>query len=159
MAEILLRPARPGEGQFLFDVTLRSVRAMAAGHYTGEQIDHWMSGRTPGYYEKIIAGGGTLVACEGSQIVGFVDAVPGEITRLFLLPANAGKGLGKRLLEAGLVFAWRGHDGPIRVLATLNAESFYARHGFVRQGMTIHSGETGALPLDLVVMLRHGPPE
>jgi len=159
MGEIILRAACAGEGHFLFEITERSVRALADRHYSAEQIDHWMSGRSAGYYERIIAAGGTTVACDGAHIVGYVDAVPGEIKRLFVAPGVVGKGLGTRLLHVGLVRARQGHAGPLLVLATLNAEGFYARHGFVRQGTTTYSGEAGSVDLDLVVMLRHDAPE
>jgi hypothetical protein len=60
-------------------------------------------------------------------IVVFVDAEPGEVTRLFLLPTASGRGLGSRLLR-------RGYDDPIKVEATLKATGFYETHGFKTLG-------------------------
>jgi GNAT superfamily N-acetyltransferase len=149
---IRIRPARPGEGQALFDVTVQSVRGLAASHYDSAQIAGWMGKRTSAYYEDIIARGLTVVAEENGVILGFADSEPGEVTRLFLAPEAAGKGLGKRLLAIGIENAAKGHEGPIRIESTLNAQSFYEHHGFrpVRKDHFSHS--LGGDPIEIVVM-------
>ncbi len=151
---VVLRPARPGEGAALFDTTVESVRALAAGRYSPEQIAGWMGARSPAYYEDIIARGRTVVAEAGGEVVGFVDAEPGEVTRLFLKPKAAGRGLGGRLLALGIAAARQWHDGAITVEATLNAERFYARHGFLRVRTGFFSHGLGGAPIEVVVMER-----
>ena len=147
-----LRPARPGDGQAAFDVTQTSVRQLAKGHYSAEQIAGWMGGRTADTYEALIAKGLMVVAEQDGRIVGFVDSEPGEVTRLFLLADAAGSGLGKRLLEIGIKNARQGHDGPIKVESTVNAEGFYRRHGFhtVERGYFSHG--IGGVPIEIVHM-------
>jgi ribosomal protein S18 acetylase RimI-like enzyme len=80
------------------------------------------------------------VCLRAGAVVGFVDAEPGEVTRLFILPEAAGVGLGRRLLEIGLAQARVGHSGPIRLEATINAEGFYRKYGFrsIRRGYFSH---------------------
>jgi GNAT superfamily N-acetyltransferase len=134
------RPARAGDGEAVFEVTRSSVAGLARRHYTNQQIAGWMGDRTPAYYEDLIGRGNMVVAeCEG-DIVGFVDAEPGEVTRLFILPEASGAGLGRRLLEIGIAQARSGHAGPVRLESTINAEGFYRRHGFerVREGVFSH---------------------
>lgn len=147
-----LRPAREGDGQAVFDVTRRSVRELANSHYSSEQIAGWMGDRTAVYYEALIAKGLMVVAEQNGEIVGFVDAEPGEVTRLFLLAEAAGAGLGKRLLEIGIENARLGHEGPIRVESTINAEGFYRRRGFrtVERGYFSHG--LGGDPIEIVHM-------
>lgn len=149
---LILRPARAGDGQSVFDVTLNSVRKLAREHYSNAQIAAWMGGRTATTYEALIEKGRMVVAEQGGKIVGFVDAVPGEVTRLFLLEDVAGTGLGGKLLEMGIAKARLDHDGPIRVESTLNAERFYARHGFrtIEQGFFSHGA--GGDPIAIVLM-------
>ncbi|HEV2503485.1 MAG TPA: GNAT family N-acetyltransferase [Mesorhizobium sp.] len=152
MTVINLRPARAGDGQAVFDVTRASVRELARSHYSESQIAGWMDERTAQTYERLIAAGSMVVAEQDGRIVGFVDAEPGEVTRLFLLAAAAGLGLGSKLLEIGIAKARQGHDGPIRVEATLNAEGFYARHGFrpIEHGFFSHG--VGGDPIGIILM-------
>lgn len=147
-----LRPARQGDGHAVFEVTRLSVRALAKHHYSAGQIDGWMGDRTPDYYEALIAKGSMIVAEQHGEIVGFVDAEPGEVTRLFLLEGASGSGLGKRLLEIGAENARAGHRGPIKVESTVNAEGFYQRHGFrtVERGFFSHG--VGGDPIEIVHM-------
>lgn len=152
MDPVSLRPARPGDGEALFDVTRRSVEALAKHHYTPEQIAGWMGERTPAYYEDLIAKGEVVVAEFKGTVMGFVDSEPGEVTRLFLLPGVAGSGLGARLLAIGIENARKGHTGPIKVESTVNAEGFYRRHGFrtIERGYFSHG--LGGDPLEIVHM-------
>jgi predicted GNAT family N-acyltransferase len=91
------------------------------------------------------------VAEAAGAIVAFVDAEPGEVTRLYVLPGAAGKGLGKTLLGFGIA-ASHGHDGPIRLEATINAEPFYRRHGFAAIERGYFSHGLGGEPVEIVHM-------
>ncbi|WP_421990748.1 GNAT family N-acetyltransferase [Roseococcus sp.] len=149
---VAFRPARAGDGEAVFEVTRASVAGLARHHYSGQQIAGWMGDRTPAYYEGLIGLGNMVVAeCEG-DIVGFVDAEPGEVTRLFVLPGASGTGLGRRLLEVGIARARSGHSGPIRLESTVNAEAFYRRHGFERVGTGIFSHGLGGDAIEIVHM-------
>ena len=158
--EIVVRPASPGDGQALYDVTARSIQGLGKQHYSDEQLSGWMGERTADYYEAMIEKGKAFIAEERGEILGFVDADPGEVTRLFLLPEAAGRGLGARLLKLGLAAATKGHSGPVRVEATLNAQGFYERYGFkpIRNGHFSHG--VGGDPIKIVIMeMDQGPTE
>lgn len=152
MSQVLLRPARAGDGSGVFDVTLRSVKDLAASHYSADVIRNWMGERTPAYYEELILNGRMFVAEQDGVVVGFVDSEPGELTRLFILPSAVGQGLGKRLLAIGIEQARLAHQGAIRVEATLNAVSFYEHHGFRVTGNGIASHSVGGPPIAVVYM-------
>ncbi|MGM4954293.1 hypothetical protein ACT4MK_02855 [Bradyrhizobium barranii] len=56
----------------------------------------------PAFYDELIAKGRlTACLCDG-VVVGFVDAQPSELTRLFTLPDVAGLGLGRRRLAIAI---------------------------------------------------------
>ena len=150
--QFVLRPAHQGDGQSVFDVTWLSVRGLAKNHYSAEQIEHWMGERTPAYYEELIANGRMVLAERSGVIVGFVDAEPGELTRLFILPDVSGCGLGGRLLHIGIEQARRGHEGPVKVEATLNAVGFYELHGFKVSGRGYASHTVGGPPIPIMHM-------
>jgi len=149
---VSLRAARKGDGEALFEVTRRSVEALVRNHYSPEQIARWMGDRTSAYYEDLIAQGQVVVAEFKGTVMGFVDSEPGEVTRLFLLPGAAGSGLGRKLLDAGIANARKGHTGPIKVESTINAESFYRRHGFRTVGRGYFSHGLGGDPIEIVHM-------
>ena len=162
MSDAILRAARTGDGAALFKVTASSVQGLAGAHYSAAQRDGWMGARSAASYEAMIAKGNVTVAeragAEGAgEILGFVDACAGEVTRLFILPGAAGQGLGAKLLAIGMERAKAHHTGPIRVESTLNAESFYARHGFLRQGLGHFSHGEGGDPIAVVFMEHPGP--
>jgi len=150
--DFALRPAGPGDGSAVFDITWRSVKGLATGHYSADQVAGWMGERTAAFYEGLIAAGNMVVAERDGRIVGFVDAAPGEVTRLFILPEVAGAGLGKRLLDIGIAKASADHVGPIRVESTINAESFYRRQGFRPMGKGTFSHGLGGDPIEIVHM-------
>ena len=54
-------------------------------------------------------------------VIGYVEAVPGEITRLFVLPQADGRGIGKWLLELGIRTARKDRGGPVVVGSLRNA--------------------------------------
>lgn len=149
---ITFRPARAGDGEACFAITHASIAALGNTHYTEEQIAGWMGERTPAYYEAMIRDGNAVVAERDGTVVGFVDAIPGEVTRLFLLKDAAGAGLGRRLLNIGVETARKGHDGPVILESTLNAVPFYERNGFRVTGTGTFSHGLGGGPISIVHM-------
>lgn len=111
-----------------------------------------MGERTFAYYEEEIKKNRTVVAEENGEIIGFVDSDPGEITRLFLVPNAAGRGLGKQLLQIGIENAKKGYSGAIKIESTLNARGFSERNGFkaVKNSYFSHGG--GGEPIEIVLM-------
>jgi ribosomal protein S18 acetylase RimI-like enzyme len=150
--ECCFRPARHEDAETVFNITKASVSGLARASYSKDQIDNWMGERTPAFYQALIAKGRMTVCQRDGVVVGFVDAEPGEVTRLFVLPEAAGVGLGRRLLDIGITQARLGHGGPIRLEATINAEGFYRKCGFrsIRRGLFSHG--LGGEPIEIVHM-------
>ncbi len=151
-----IRPARAGDAEAVFQVTRASVEGLARSHYSAQQIAGWMGDRTPETYRADCAAGRIKVAEADGRVVGYVDAVPGELTRLFLLPEAAGQGMGKALMQVGLAQARQGHQGPLRIEATLNAAPFYARQGFRPVGRGEFGGRGAGFPPIAVVIMEEG---
>ncbi len=150
-----IRPATAADAEAVFRVTRDSVAGLATTHYTPAQIAGWMGDRTPATYLEGCASGRIHVAEQDGRVVGFVDAVPGEVTRLFLLPGVARKGLGRALMEVGLQRARAGGAETLRIEATLNAVPFYAKFGFLPVGKGQFGGRTGDWPpIEVTIMER-----
>jgi len=150
--ELSFRAARADDAKAVFDITKASIAGLAHGCYSPAQIENWMGERTPRFYQELIARGRMTVCLRNGVIVGFVDAEPGEVARLFVLPEAAGSGLGQRLLDIGVAQARDGHSGPIRLEATINAEAFYQRYGFRSTGRGQFSHGLGGEPIEIVYM-------
>jgi GNAT superfamily N-acetyltransferase len=60
------------------------------------------------------------------------------------------RGVGAAIMTHALEIARRGHDGPVRVEATLNAAPFYARFGFREVGRS--TLRRGAVDVPFVLM-------
>jgi len=150
--EVSFRAARLDDAETVFNITRASIAGLAQGCYSPAQIENWMGERTPRFYEDLIARGRMTVCLRNGIVVGFVDAEPGEVTRLFVLPEAAGSGLGQRLLDIGVAQARLGHRGPVRLEATLNAEAFYQRYGFRSTGRGRFSHGLGGEPIEIVYM-------
>jgi GNAT superfamily N-acetyltransferase len=149
---VIFRKARSGDGAAVFALTHKSIAALAKDYYSSEQIAGWMGERTPAFYDEMIAKGRMVVVERDGVVFGFVDAEPGELTRLFVSPEEAGGGFGARLLAAGIEAARFGTEGPVRVEATLNAEGFYRRHGFRTLGHASFSHGLGGPRIEVVLM-------
>ena len=75
------------------------------------------------------------------------------MSAIYVSPDGIGSGIGSRLLaELERRAAEAGH-GELTTHATLNAERFYARHGFRRVGETVHTLPNGTR-LPCVTMTR-----
>ena len=125
-----IRAATPEDAAWLHQLHTTSVRRICAPHYAPEVIDGWLANRVPEGYLPPIERGDIFVVEDGGRIVGFGEATPGVVVACYVDPAMVRRGVGSAIMEHALVIAQRGHDGPIRVEATLNAAPFYARFGF-----------------------------
>lgn len=146
------RAARRDDAATVFNITQASIRGLAGASYSREQLENWMGERTPAFYEELIARGRMTICLRNGVAVGFVDAEPGEVTRLFVLPETAGSGIRRRLLEIRIAQARLGHNGPIRLEATINAEGFYRKYGFRSIGKGHFSHGLGGEPIGIVHM-------
>ena len=152
MPTYTIRPAREDDAEAIVRVTQRSVEGLARDHYTPEQIEGWTRGRGAEYYKPAIAAGRMAVAETNGEVVAFVDAIPGELTRLFIVPEAAGHGLGRQLMDWGMKRARDGHTGKVKIEATRNAVGFYERFGFKVVGHGSFSRGAGNPPIEIVYM-------
>ncbi|WNZ63736.1 GNAT family N-acetyltransferase [Myxococcus sp. MxC21-1] len=75
-----------------------------------------------------------------------MDAALGELEALYVVPDEAGHGVGPALLSALESAVWRGSAPLLGLDASLNAEHFYQRHGYA----SVHSSRR---PLTVDVQL------
>ena len=130
---ITLRPALPLDIEALWALRTVAVRVSCAMHYAPEQITAWTASPVPNSYAAMLAAGGGIVALQGDIIAGYamLDADKQEVDALFVDPARAGLGIGKRLLAALEQLARGRGIARLHLSASLNAVPFYRAAGFV----------------------------
>jgi putative acetyltransferase len=130
---IHLRPALPFDIDALWALRTIAVRVSCATHYAPEQIAVWTASPVPPAYAAMLAAGGGIVAMQGESLAGYamLDIDKHEVDAVFVDPARAGLGIGKRLLAALEQLARERGMVRLQLSASLNAVPFYRAAGFV----------------------------
>lgn len=126
-----IRQATTADAERIHEIHTQSVKTLCKDHYSSEQIAGWLKDRSPQGYLPGIGRGEMFVATDGLSILGFGQAIPGEIHAIYVAPAYAKQGVGILLLEQALTAARAGSQGDVYLESTLNAQDFYKRAGFV----------------------------
>ena len=129
-----IRQATSDDAGRIHEIHTQSVRTLCKGHYSSEQIAGWLKNRSPQGYLPGIGRGEMFVATDGISVLGFGHAIPGEIHAVYVAPEYAKQGVGILLLEQALTAARAGSQGDVYLEATLNAQGFYKKAGFVELG-------------------------
>ncbi|WP_035819999.1 GNAT family N-acetyltransferase [Janthinobacterium sp. RA13] len=129
---ITLRPALPLDIDALWALRTVAVRVGCATHYAPEQITVWTASPVPPAYAAMLAAGGGIVAMQDEAIAGYamLNVDKHEVDAVFVDPARAGLGIGKRLLAALEQLARGRGIAQLHLSASLNAVPFYAAAGF-----------------------------
>jgi len=152
MREIIIRQANRDDALAIHELHTRSVMELCKTYYSDAQIHGWIDHRTPEGYYSLIDRGTHFVAIIDSQIVGFEEAVPGEVLALFVSPDHVNRGIGTILFDHAMKTAIQSEK--VSLESTLNAVSFYIKNGFVRvERRTTRRGN-----VDLPVVLMHYDP-
>jgi GNAT superfamily N-acetyltransferase len=126
----VIRPARIEDAVQLHELHTVSVRALCSGHYSADVIEAWLLNRSPSGYLRPIERGVLFVAERNGRVVGFGEVAPGTVIAVYVHPTEVLQGIGSAILRHAVAVARKGHDGPVRLEATLNARDFYERAGF-----------------------------
>ena len=140
---------RQAVGSDAHELTSIAFAAKRAWDYPEEWIGLWSDELTvdAGYVET----NWVLSATAESRIVGWcaVSEERGEywLDYCWVLPAVAGKGIGRSLVRHALGYAADSHARSLRVISDPNAEAFYRRLGFRLIGDYPSRPEGRRLPL------------
>jgi GNAT superfamily N-acetyltransferase len=130
---IELKPGNISDIPLLWSLRTRAVRQLCATHYSPEQIEIWSESPPPESYLRLLATRCALIAEEDGQWLGYgiLDRQSGEVIAVFVEPAAAGRGVGKRLMEGLEAMAVEERFARLYLYASLNAADFYRAMGFV----------------------------
>ena len=142
-AGIRLRTARPDDAAAIHAVHARAIRD-TAGHYTRDEREAWVGGRTPESYLAAISGRHVVIAETGDvppRVLGFGQLLPQEglIEAVYVDPDARRRGIGAALVAA-LEREARLRGAPTLALdASLNSVPFYRALGFDVVAATEHA--------------------
>jgi RimJ/RimL family protein N-acetyltransferase len=135
--DLLLRPALGADADRVAEILLASRAAhlpYLPQVHPPEDVRQWVA-------TTLVASGGVIVAEQDGLVNAFVAALPddadealGWIAQLYAAPGHTGRGLGTRLLHAGLARLALAGARRVRLYtfqANTAARRFYERHGFV----------------------------
>jgi GNAT superfamily N-acetyltransferase len=159
---LTIRSANRADAPALHNLHTASVTTLCTTHYARPLLLQWIAKRTPeGYFPGIDRGEmfvGEIETDNGREIAGWGHAVPGEVVGLFVHPRYAGRGVGSALLAHALELARSGHARPVKLVATLNAQAFYEKHGFVetaRYAVKRNSVDVPVVEMELSTQSNH----
>lgn len=106
-----------------------TVHTVNRRHYTQAQVDAWADGNVDlAAWHRSFARNTTLLAVEGSTLIGFADMEPsGHLDRLYVHSAHQGRGVAAALCDA-LEAPFTGH--MVTVDASITARPFFERRGY-----------------------------
>ena len=150
--DIDIAPADAADAATLLAIQRSAVRWTAAAAYAPEVIADWaplpVTAKEAARWAERIASGEelTLIArTTDGHIVGFGALAPAirEVAALHVLPGCGRRGIGGRILAALLDLAERQGFDAVETNASLNAEPFYAAHGFTALARAEHPLRSG----------------
>lgn len=151
---ILIRPAKESEAAQLSEI---AIEAKSHWNYPPELIETWRAGMeiTP----DTIRDQQILVAESSENITGFAglsfaDGTIAELTDLWVLPKEMGKGIGNLLLRRAIDVARKAGVQTVKIASDPNAQSFYERFGAQQIGWQDSKPTGRQLPV-LAITLNH----
>lgn len=128
-----IRRMSPRDAAGMHRIHTRAVTAVCAAFVEPAAVEAWLHGRTAEkYVEAADTGGETfwIAALEDGSVIGFASWRRDELVSLFVDPAHHGRGVGRALFDACEKDAAKNGHAPRRLIATLNAVSYYEALGF-----------------------------
>jgi putative acetyltransferase len=142
---VRIRPAVAADAAGVAEVLFEAVRRTAAAFYPPEVIASWAhapDARRCAEIREAILGGDELclVAERAGQVVGFGSIIPasGELRAVYVDPGAGRSGVGSALLRKLEELAAARGLSALHMDASLNAEAFYAAHGYQVLARAMH---------------------
>jgi putative acetyltransferase len=139
-ASYRVRPAVPSDADAICAVHVASIRGLCAADYTAEQIDGWAGAKHPDGYRRAMAAGERMFVAElqpggaGNLVIGLAGVHGNEVRAVYVHPDHVGRGVGGALLAALEEQALSDGFETLLLHSTLNARSFYLKHGYRDEG-------------------------
>ena len=156
-SDIALRLAIPEDIEALRHVYATSVKALAQGHYSIEQIAVWAGYAEAPAFVDFILEPLTILATVDRQPIGFCGVEPtGHIASLYVYPDHGRRGIGTALLREALDRCATPTRGHWFVEASLLSRPVFERLGFAQ--VAIEQTERAGVRFERLLMRRAWAP-
>ena len=127
-----IRKAGPEDLPGIRTAHREAVLGLAREAYSQEQLAAWAAAMRPEAIWRALADPELtmLVALAGEAVAGFILFSPGEVRAMYVHPAQARQGLGRRLLALAEDATRQAGLDVLRLSASDNAVPFYTANGF-----------------------------
>lgn len=128
---LIIRRATLDDRQAIYEIQRSAILETCRRSYPEEDVTVWAGLLSPDSYHAI-HDRYFVVAEQDGRIQGFgqLDEQEGEVEAIYVSPAAEGRGIGSAILQRLEERARECGLKELKVRSTLNAESFYARHGY-----------------------------
>ncbi len=131
-----IRTAGETDLEAIWRVHKAAIEETCATRYGSDVIGAWVERLKPEGYRGVVQRGIVVIAEDDGTAIGFgqLDIAAGEIQAVYVLPIAQGRGVGAALLAHLEEVAMTHGHSRLTLQATLNAEAFYAAHGWRMTG-------------------------
>ena len=129
----MIRRATAEDAVSILRVHMASIRGLACGEYSAEQVEAWCGDRQPGSYLGPLAEQFVVLAEVQGEVAGFaqLSVARASVEAVYVHPGFARQGIGTQLLRALEAQARACGVRELALQASLNAVPFYAAAGYV----------------------------
>jgi putative acetyltransferase len=153
---LIFRDATPTDINDIHRIHIASIRGLCIESYDRTLIEIWATSRDLARYQRMFAAGSRCVVVIRTGVIcgfGSISLETLRLASLFMHPDQAGKGIGKLLLNNLEQVAGNAGIAALQVSASLNARNFYARQGYRQIALGKHSLADG-IEMDCIEMLK-----
>ena len=138
-APIAVRPLRSDELRTYLEIVNRAIRGLAATHYPPDVIEAWVVPLTADTLNHLTLNADReirlIAELHGKPVgIGALVLDPPELRACYVVPEAARRGCGSALVRAIERLAAEHGLTRLDVAASINAEPFYAAHGYEVRG-------------------------
>ncbi len=142
---LVIRKARKEDKEELAVLHKASIGRLCAKAYGTDLIRGWLDVITTEAYDNALKHLVFIVVAGPESLLGFgmLDCPDSMIKAVYVAPDQAGKGIGTRILTTLERLAGIAGVNRLSIFATLNAEGFYRRHGYLLVRKATHTLPNG----------------
>ena len=132
---ISVRPLRDDEGRVYLNIVNSAIRGLAAGHYSPDAIEGWVVPVTDETVRDLMLNADheirLVVELDGNPVgIGALVLERSELRACYVSPQAARRGCGSTLVREIERLARLNGLTRLELAASINAEPFYAAHGY-----------------------------